>query len=351
MHRIQGFRIKPTAILLVLLGAVLGAYCPANELPPATDRVSGTGSFFSFISENDNYAPARQDRHYTNGLLFSFGLPKGQQSPWLDWLGNLAPLADRAQDREYNISLGQNLYTPEAYTSPEAIPDDRPFAGWLYGELSVTTHAPGIEEHLAVNLGIVGPAAQGRRTQELVHEISGDLKPLGWSHQLENEPALLLRYRRSWFTTMIEARPVNMDLVTRAGLTAGNVITEAGIGAVIRLGSALYERDMPQRLQPGLSGNNLRFEARPDRFDWFVFAGAQGRVVAHNIFLDGNTFEDSLSVDSKTLGWDTSAGISLTFGQLPYPVMLSFTHVWRAKEFDGQRGPDKFGSAQLSIRF
>ena len=29
--------------------------------------------FLTLISENDNYAPARQDRHYTNGLL-SYGL-------------------------------------------------------------------------------------------------------------------------------------------------------------------------------------------------------------------------------------------------------------------------------------
>ena len=80
---------------------------------------------------------------------------------------------------------------------------------------------------------------------------------------------------------------------------------------MLRLGSALFERDFPQRLQPGLSGNGTRFDVRPGRFDWFIFAGVQGRIIAHNMFLDGNTFADSLSVDRKLLGWETSTGKSI----------------------------------------
>ena len=344
MQQIKKYRLHSATPLFVMIGVFFAFPCSGYQ-------TSNPARFFSFISENDNYVPARQDRHYTNGLYLCYGLPRGHQAPWLNWLGNLTPLADRIPDREYSIAIGQNLYTPEAFTSPEAIPGDRPFAGWLYGELSVTTHSPGIEEQLAVNLGVVGPAAQGRRTQELLHDISGDLEPGGWHNQLENEPALLVRYRRSWFTAVVENQPVNMDLVTRAGLTAGNVVTEAGVGTMLRVGSTLFERDVPQRLQPGLSGNNARFDIRSGRFDWFLFAGIQGRIIAHNIFLDGNTFEDSLSVDRKTLGWDASAGISLSFGQLSHPVMFSFSFIWRGEEFDGQDGTDKFGSAQLSIQF
>ena len=351
-RRMLGFSPFPRPGLFIAgLVFVAGAPDAGADAEPARSPAAQAPRFLALVSDNDNYAPARQDRHYTNGLLLSFGLPKGQPSPWLDWLGRLAPLAGRVQDREYNVSLGQNLYTPEAFTSPEPIPGDRPFAGWLYGELSVTAHAPGVEERLAVNLGVVGPAAQGRRTQQLLHDISGDAAPRGWRHQLDNEPALLLRYRRSRFTRLAGSEAAGLDLVSRVGLSAGNVVTAAGAGAMLRLGSALFERDLPQRLQPGLSGNSPRFDARPGRFDWFVFAGAQGRIIAHNVFLDGNTFKDSPSVGSKPLGWDASAGLSLIFGNLPYPVMLSFTHVWRGKEFDGQEGADRFGSAQVSVRY
>ena len=330
-------------VLPVCLGFLLGA---ANLYAASDDS-----RFLTLISENDNYVPSRQDRHYTNGIFLSYGFPKGYRAPWLDWLGNVTPLPDRIEEREYAIAIGQNLYGPESLSSPEPMPADRPFAGWLYGEVSVTARSPGIEEHLAVNIGLVGPAALGKETQTLIHEITDDPAPLGWRNQLHNEPAFLMRYRRSWFTPITRGDGLELDLVSRAGLTAGNVVTEAGVGAVLRLGSFLFERDVPQRLQPGLSGNATRFDARPNEFDWFIFFGAQGRAVLHNLFLDGNTFEDSLSVKRKPLAWDVEAGVSFSVDKFFCPLMFSFSFVWRGEEFDGQDGPDKFGSSQLSVRF
>ena len=82
-----------------------------------------------------------------------------------------------------------------------------------------------------------------------------------------------------------------------------------------------------------------------------MFAGAQGRAVLRNLFLDGNTFEESSSVDREVFVLDGSAGLSLVFGQLSRPAMLSFTFVWRGKEFAGQRKVDRFGSAQIAVQF
>ena len=168
---------------------------------------------------------------------------------------------------------------------------------------------------------------------------------------MDNEPALLLRWGRSWFTPLANDGALDSDLIARVGLSAGNVVTEAGAGVVLRLGSALFERDVPQRLQPGLSGLSARFDSRENRIDWSMFAGAEVRAVLRNLFLDGNTFKESLSVDREVFVPEGSAGFSLVFGQLSRPAMLSFTFVWRGKEFDGQRKTDKFGSAQISVQF
>lgn len=317
------------------------------------DEIAPEGpAFLTLILENDNYAPARQDRHYTNGAYLSYGFPRGYRSPWLDWLGALVPLGDAAAGREYDVALGQHIYTPEAFASPRAIADDRPFAGWLYGEMAATAHAPGIEERLAIALGVVGPLAAGERSQRLIHAISGDSRPQGWRNQLKNEPALSLRYRRSYFTALTPRRGAGwaLDLVSRFGLTMGNVVTEAGAGAAIRLGSTLFERDLPQRLQPGLAGISTRFDARDGRFDWFLFADLQGRAVARNLLLDGNSFADSLSVDRKPLLWEAGTGLCLVFGHLSRPVMVTMSLVWRSREFDGQRGGDRFGSAQIAVQ-
>jgi lipid A 3-O-deacylase len=68
---------------------------------------------------------------------------------------------------------------------------------------------------------------------------------------------------------------------------------------------------------------------------------------ARNIFLDGNTFEDSRSVDKKILVGDLEAGIAITFGD----VRLAYTHVYRTEEFHGQEDADLFGTLNLTIRF
>ena len=49
---------------------------------------------------------------------------------------------------------------------------------------------------------------------------------------------------------------------------------------------------------------------RKKGFNWYLFAGLEGRAVFRNIFLDGNTFTDSHSVDSKHFVGDIQAGLA-----------------------------------------
>ena len=307
--------------------------------------------YISFVSENDNYVPPRDDRHYTSGFRLSYGFQKGRRSTWRDWLGALSNLARDTDAQEYDFSIGQNIYTPTVFTIPQAILNDRPYAAWLYGELSVRTVLRQSEEVIALNLGVVGPAALGEEAQKFIHSISGDPEPRGWSNQLDNEPALLIHYRRSWFKPLYQSQSYGIDLVPRFAFNLGNVVTEIGVGSSIRAGSHLPQRDIPARMQPGLATSSPRFEARKGRMDWLLFGGLLGRAVGHNIFLDGNTWQDSLSVDKKKLAWDANLGLMLTFGQFSRPFAISFTHVWRSKEFEVQRDIDKYGSIQISVQF
>jgi hypothetical protein len=49
------------------------------------------------------------------------------------------------------------------------------------------------------------------------------------------------------------------------------------------------------------------------RFGWHLFAGANLEGIARNIFLDGNTWKDSHSVDKKPLVADFSVGFAFSF--------------------------------------
>ena len=79
----------------------------------------------------------------------------------------------------------------------------------------------------------------------------------------------------------------------------------------------------------------------------YLFGSVDGRAVARDIFLDGNTFTDSHSVDRKNFVADISAGMSLIFNQFK----LSYAQVMRTKEFRGQEKEHWFGSVSLSFSY
>jgi len=131
----------------------------------------------------------------------------------------------------------------------------------------------------------------------------------------------------------------------RYATNLGNVDTDASVGATVRLGYDLPADYGPPRIRPTIPGSD--FFVPSENLGGYLFAGVQGQAVARNIFLDGNTFESSPSVDKK---WDVGslqAGATLIDGN----VRLSYTQVFMTKEFDTQRNPEIFGSLTLSYRY
>ena len=72
-----------------------------------------------------------------------------------------------------------------------------------------------------------------------------------------------------------------------------------------------------------------------------------GRIVFHDIFLDGNTIRDSHSVDKEPLVADFMAGFAVSYNRL----RISYAFVQRTKEFEEQDESHAFGAISLSYRF
>jgi hypothetical protein len=71
-----------------------------------------------------------------------------------------------------------------------------------------------------------------------------------------------------------------------------------------------------------------------------------GRAVARNIFLDGNTFTDSHSIDKEGLVGEMRFGLAVLLGR----YRLTYARVNRSEEFEGQAS-NRFGSLTLSVAF
>jgi len=90
-----------------------------------------------------------------------------------------------------------------------------------------------------------------------------------------------------------------------------------------------------------------RFSEGASGFGFYLFAAAEGRAVARDIFIDGNTFTSSHSVNKRPFVADLAAGLSLIAG----PVKISYAHVYRTKEFEEQRDEHKFASITISFTY
>ena len=201
-------------------------------------------------------------------------------------------------------------------------------------------------DQLELSLGVVGSASLAEQTQKFIHEITDSQEPRGWDTQLENEPGVVLTYQRSWRGFVSESvSGFGFDATPHAGGALGNVFTYANAGVMLRFGQRLPLDYGPPRIQPSLPGSG--FFAPQEGFGWYLFAGVEGRAVARNIFLDGNTFRDSRSVDKEPLVGDLQFGIALTWRN----VRLSYTHVLRTREFETQDEADDFGAFSLTVRF
>jgi hypothetical protein len=309
-------------------------------LEPALAWAGEGPRFASFTLENDFFAG--QDRHYTNGLQLAFVTPIDAMPASLRAL----PPVRWSDATDVVFAFGQRLYTPS--DTQVRVPDakDRPYAGWLYGLLDVQSRNNGfVVDHVTLTLGVVGPSALGRQTQDLFHRATQSRKSAGWGSQLHDEPAITVAFERAW--PALVHGPFfgwKQDLSPIAGATVGNVLAYVDAGAIWRFGSVLPD-DLPAThvsLGPSRDGYRGTRQA-----GWYVWAGGEARAVAHNIFLDGNTGRGGPSVKRKVGGYDLELGVALV-----WPTMrVSFMLVERGREFEGQRAPDRFGQLAISVPY
>jgi len=298
--------------------------------------------------ENDLFGGGT-DNNYTSGVRLSY-MDMGSHIPLAGrWLADILPGFGINDTTSLTYSLGQNLYTPDDIQTRLQNPDDRPWAAFLYGSMGMITTTDNHTDEVELTLGVVGPAAFGEQTQKFIHRhLSDSPMPKGWSNQLDNEPGIMVGWQREFPRFLAgDIGPLFWTISPHVGATLGNIYTYANTGFSIRLGpSSEAWQDEPMRVRPSMPGSGF-FEYPENHWSWYLFAGIDGRAVARNIFLDGNTFGDSYSVNKKTLVGDANAGVAFTYGK----TRVSYTAVYRSREFDTQDEPQIFGAINLGYRF
>ena len=327
-------------------------------LPLAHSEDKVSGGTLSLYFENDVFTGT--DRYYTNGVKIGWSSPDLANfsdsiyaSPFLP-LFNLVPFINRKEyQKNLVFAIGQNMYTPDNTEAYGPVRGDRPYAGWLYLGVGVVWKDATVRNSFVLNLGVVGFWSYAQETQRLVHDILGRSHPNGWANQLHNELGVVGVYEREWRWPKRERRAgLGWEFLPYAGLALGNVHTYANLGAELRAGWNLPDDFGTATIGPAATTSTPvdgRMGATRSRYDLglYVFARTDGRVVARNIFLDGNTFGNSASVDRKLFVADLSVGVAVNHKN----TKLAYAFVYRTKEFYGQKEGQLFGTVSVNFAF
>ncbi len=324
-------------LVLFFLSITITAQAQENQRPEDDKGI------FNVVFENDIFAG--QDNDYTNGVRFAWISPEENMPSWTQKIAHSLSLVSGTNNR-ISIAVGQSMFTPEDLSSPMLIKGDQPYVGWLYGSVGMVSDTGTTLENMVFTIGMIGPTTLAKQTQKFVHKITDSPDPKGWDNQLHNELGIVLTYERKW-RSLYEISPfgLGLDVTPHAGVNLGNINTDASVGATFRFGFDLPNDYGPPRIRPSLPGSDFFIPTQD--FSGYLFTTVEGRAVARNIFLDGNTFRDSPSVDKKNLVGSLQVGAAVTFGE----TRLSFTQVYMTKEYDTQVNRSVFGAVTLSRRF
>ena len=331
------------------------------------DKAPSNSWTFTLRFENDLFA--QTDQYYTNGIKLNWISPDldwFRELPWLKKdeavqngidriLKQLPYSEDTSRQRHVSLSVGQLLYTPADIKSRDLIPDDRPYAGWLYGSAAFHSKTFFRLDTFEILAGFTGKWSLGEETQNFVHSLRGIDTAKGWDNQLNTEFdfSFIYDHKHRYIPHLPFGDHWGVDVITNYGAALGTAFTHASAGFEVRAGWNLPADFGTALIRPAgdtsapANRKDPRYQDKFRSLSFHVFAAATGRLVIRDLFLDGNTFSDSHSVEKENLVGDFAVGASISYRR----VKLSYAHVLRTREFRGQPRVQQFGSISLSYTY
>lgn len=241
----------------------------------------------------------RPDEEYTSGVHLTYD---GGSAPW--WSRALigrgpACNVGATECRTQRAELGQDIYTPAlSVDDPKAAAGSRANAGWLYVSQAARLLRTDRSDEFALTIGVTGPPSLAQQTQRLAHDVVPAFnRPESWNNQIRFQPGAIVRYEQRRLVVIANGNAIGFDVVPHIAAAVGNVATNGELGLQSRLGVHLPH--------PWLSSDG--------RFSMTLVAGAMGKAIVRDLFLDGNTIPGGPHVGHAPIVGEGELGMELRY--------------------------------------
>lgn len=140
-------------------------------------------STVTFALDNDGTFGVDQD--YSNGIFISYTSSAISTPSMLTYLS--LSIWEKPSLDKFEFTLGHKMWTPSDIESTEPVANDRPYAGYFYGEFNFISLSPQQVQRFNLTLGATGESSFADQAQKIVHKMTGSDEPKGWEYQIEDD--------------------------------------------------------------------------------------------------------------------------------------------------------------------
>ncbi|NPA60526.1 MAG: lipid A deacylase LpxR family protein [Epsilonproteobacteria bacterium] len=231
------------------------------------------------------------------------------------------------------FALTNQIFTPTDTQRTDLIVDDRPYAGWTYFEAGIHKSSKKHLRSLVLKVGVLGSLSFSQDIQNGVHSIIGSHEVKGWNNQLDNELGINLKYTHKWLFQTKKIGGFEISGVPFLSAEAGNIAINATAGVSARFGYNIPKdfgvSSIDIGADPGIPIYGQYQNMKSESWSFSINLLGAGSAVARDIFLDGNTFSDSHSVEKENFVYYYGFGFTLRYKNF----VLDFIEINNSKKF------------------
>lgn len=281
--------------------------------PTATFKTIHNNSYFRLYYDNDFFT--KTDYYYTQGITLEYVNPSLQKIPVSKLL--VRPSGTGVQ---YGITANIFGYTPTSIQSNDILYGDRPFSSCISLKFFAAASDSVKKQRIstALNIGIIGPAAQGEEIQTGIHRWLKNVLPRGWQYQVKND--IILNYQLTYEKNLLYAQHAFL-INAVAGANIGTLNDNANAGLNFMAG---HFNNPYESVQKGKK-----------KIEYYFYGQSRLNTIGYDASLQGGIFNHSspytiAAGDISRITFQADAGIVFNFRKL----YLCYSQSYLTREFN-----------------